>query len=355
MKKILVCHTGAWIGDMVLLTPTLRALKQCFPNSHIAMLLRPHVADLMRVNPYVDSCIVDNKQEGFFSSLIRLTTSVKNENFHVCLVLHPTSYRNALIPFFARVPIRIGSNYRLRGFFLTSSCQYLYEIHEVNRYQSVFNLLQDLSPQISSHTTTSELEFWHTANDQSAIKKLLQKEGVTKKDRLITVNIGTTWQTKQWDVKYFKRVISEISHRITNVKIIITGSISEQILTDNLSSADSTINVVGKTTILQLGALLEICELCLTCDSGPMHIAAAVGTPCIALFGPTDPVRHKPFGEGHTIIEKQVSCRPCYQRACQRKDKPNLCMNEIDATDVIDAILNRLNHKHTVRLTEETK
>ena len=90
---------------------------------------------------------------------------------------------------------------------------------------------------------------------------------------------------------------------------------------------------------MQLGALIESCNLYLTCDSGPMHIAAAVGTPTIALFGPTSPTRHGPYGENHEIIEKPVECRPCYKRNCMRKDQPHLCMTEIDPNEVVTQIL----------------
>ena len=93
---------------------------------------------------------------------------------------------------------------------------------------------------------------------------------------------------------------------------------------------------------MQLGALLERCKVCLTCDSGPMHIAAAVGTPTVALFGPTNPTRHRPYSKGHTIIEKPVSCRPCYKRTCYRKDIPYHCMQEINPTEVVNAIINAL-------------
>ncbi len=346
MVKILVCHTGAWIGDQVLLTPTLRGLKQYYPVSHLSILLRPHVADLMRANPYVDSCIVDIRQEGFFTSVIRLTRRIKHEDFDICVVLHPTSYRNALIPFLARIPSRIGSDYKWRRFLLTASCPFKSNIHEVNRYLSVLSLLKNVSAPNLSYTPTPELEYWHTDADRMSIRELLRREGVLENDKLIAVNVGTTWQTKKWEIRNFESVIREISNRIPDRKIVITGSISEQYLIDRLPSIDSTINFVGKTDILQLGALLERCELCLTCDSGPMHIAAAVGTPCIALFGPTDPIRHEPYGKGHTIVEKQVSCRPCYKRSCQRKDKPNLCMNEIKTTEVIDKIIRIINRKN---------
>lgn len=345
MQRILVCHTGAWIGDMVLLTPALRALKERFPGSHLTFLLRSQVADLMKTNPYVDSCLVDNKQQSFFSSFVGLTKVIRDRNFDIAVVLHPTSFRNALLPFFSRVPFRIGSNYKGRGFLLSAACPANTDIHEVHRYLSVICLLDDSNGFEGDGQLIEDrevaLEFWHTETDRKSVKKLLRSHGVSlknRKDRLIAVNIGTTWQSKQWDIERFETVIRELT-AVCDTKIVITGSVSEQDLADQLPQIDSSINLVGKTSLLELGALLELCTLCLTCDSGPMHIAAAVGTLCVALFGPTDPVRHQPYGEGHTLIERPVPCRPCYKRTCRYNEIPYLCMKEIETSHVLDVAL----------------
>lgn len=338
MIKILVCHTGAWIGDMVLLTPTLRALKDRFTESHLTIFLRPHVADLMKANPYVDNCMVDMKNDGFFSSIIELSKIIRNEKYDIAVVLHPTSYRNALLPLLARIPIRVGLNHKGRGFLFTDSCSIDPKSHEVERYFSVLTLLKNAYISDSSENIPLSLEYWHTNAERNSVRKLLLKEGVTNVDRIIAVNIGTTWQTKQWNIENFATLISEVSNIIPEIKIIITGSKSEHHLTENLPTTESVVNLVGKVNILQLGALLERSEVCLTCDSGPMHIAASVGTPCVALFGPTDPVRHQPYGNGHEIIEKQISCRPCYKRKCYRSDIPNLCMKDIKTSEVIEKI-----------------
>jgi len=349
MQKILVCHTGAWIGDMVLLTPALRALKQAYPESCLTVLLRPLVVDLMKANPYVDNYVVDTKTDGQYRSLIQLVRQIKGNNFDIAVVLHPTSFRNALLPFIARVPIRVGSNYKGRGILLTASSPHNTNLHEVNRYLSVLHLLNiNTVPDANSVDTTSSLlstnlEFWHTDADRESIQKRLQNAGVSSNERLIVVNLGTTWRTKQWDVRNFAEVINQISSVAPNVKIVLTGSTSEQALVEKLPHSESTIDLVGKTDILELGALLERCEVCLTCDSGPMHIAAAVRTPTVALFGPTDPNRHQPYGTGHTVIEKPVSCRPCYKRTCHRQDTPHLCMQKINTTEVIKALVTKLN------------
>lgn len=341
MQNILVCQTGGWIGDMVLLTPALRALKQTFRESRLELLLRPRVADLMESHPYVDACIVDEKTEGRFRSLARLVRRVRNTSFDLAVVLHPTSFRNALLPFLARIPIRVGTNISGRGILLSKSCRDDTSLHEVHRYLRVLQLLD-------INTTSDDLEFWHTDADRHFIENLLRAEGVSRDDRLIAVNLGTTWTTKRWDTVNFTDTIKQITHLVPEAKVVLTGSLAEQTLTKALLASLPIINLVGKTSILQLGALLERCDVCLTCDSGPMHIAAAVGTPTVALFGPTDPMRHRPYGIGHTVIEKPVSCRPCYKRTCYRKDTPHLCMQEIGAGEVVKAVETRLYQKDCV-------
>lgn len=338
MQNILVCQTGGWIGDMVMMTPALRALKQTYPKSDLTLLLRPRVADLMQTHPYVDTCIVDNKTEGPYRSLKSLVHQIRDKAFDIAVILHPTSFRNALLPFLARVPRRIGTKVGGRGMLLTLSCEDNTEIHEVHRYLRVLQLL-------NIDIVSSFLEFWHTDADRRFIEHLLRTEGVLPHDRIIALNLGTTWTTKQWDVLNFADVIQRIAYLTPEIKIVLTGSSTEQELAKALPTSLSAINLVGKTDILQLGALLERCDVCLTCDSGPMHIAAAVGTPTVALFGPTNPVRHEPYGTEHTVVEKPVSCRPCYKQTCHRQDAPHLCMKEIGATEVVSALESSLRQR----------
>ncbi len=326
---------------MVLLTPALRALKHAYPESNLSLLLRPRVADLMETHPYVDTCIVDTKNRGRYRTLTGLVRRIHGAAFDVAVVLHPASFRNALLPFLARVPMRVGTNVSGRGMLLTASCEDDTRVHEVHRYLRVLQLLNiDGSPDF--------LEFWHTDADREMIQDLLHAEGVSLTDRLIAFNLGTTWRTKQWDIANFVEVIEQIACRTPDTSVVLTGSSAETALAAALPTSLPALNLVGKTSILQLGALLERCEICLTCDSGPMHIAAAVGTPTIALFGPTDPVRHKPYGAGHTVVEKPVVCRPCYRRTCHRQDAPYLCMTEIGPAEVVKALEIKLHREASV-------
>ena len=334
-NRILVTQTGGWIGDMVLLTPALKALQAAYPQSHLALLVRPLVADLMATHPYIDEVMVDNKGRGFnrLPSLWKSVSEIRRSGFDLAVVLHPTSFRNALIPFLAGIPERIGSNVSGRGILLTKACSDRRDLHEVHRYLRVLEL-------INIHEPNAKLEFWHTEADRHTAHQILAAHGTSPKEYLIGVNLGTTWRTKRWSLENFAEVITQVQKHL-DAQILLTGSTTEIPLGEALAGITKveTINLIGKTTLMQLGALIESCNLYLTCDSGPMHIAAAVGTPTIALFGPTSPMRHGPYGENHQVIEKPVECRPCYKRNCMRKDQPHLCMTEINPNEVVAQIL----------------
>ena len=332
---MLVTQTGGWVGDMLLLTPALRALKIAYPQSHLALLVRPLVADLMATHPYINEVIVDNKGRGLnrLPSLWKLVSEIRRSDFDLAIVLHPTSFRNALIPFLAGIPERIGSNVGGRGILLTRVCADRRDLHEVRRYLRVLEL-------VDIHESNAGLEFWHTDADRHAARQILAAHGISPKEHLIGVNLGTTWRTKRWSLENFAEVITQVQKRF-GARILLTGTTAEIPLGEALVQIAEveTINLIGATTLMQLGALIERCNLYLTCDSGPMHIAAAVGTLTVTLFGPTSPRRHGPYGENHEVIEKPVECRPCYKRECIRKDLSNLCMTEIDPNEVVARIL----------------
>lgn len=325
-------QTGGWIGDMVLLTPVLRSLKRRLVGSCITLMVRPLVSELMSMNPYIDKLIVYDKRQAQrgVRKFWEIAQNLKKQNFDLAVVLHPTSIRSALLAWLARIPERIGTNVGGRKIFLTDSMRDCKEIHEVERYLRVLEL-------IGIHEPNCQLEFWHTDEHRDFAHRFLERNGICHSKPLVGINIGTTWQSKQWSVEKFAEVIENL-----DANILITGSSSERALARKLRKITETnlIDSTGKTDIFQLAALIECCDCYITCDSGPMHISAAVDTRTIALFGPTDPIRHRPYGGGHTVVEKSVECRPCYNRKCKLKSNRKRCMKEIMPDDVLAAVTN---------------
>jgi lipopolysaccharide heptosyltransferase II len=351
-KRILVTQTGGWIGDMILLTPTLRALRHAYENSHITMLVRPLVQKLMIDNPYLDELMIYDKRgedreislnkggKGIVKLLhprlrrdFQLSQRLRELRFDLAVVLHPNSVRSALVPYLARIPERIGSRINGRGIFLTRSINDREDIHEVERYLRVLKFIGISNP-------NPKLEFWHTMEDRRAVERILAESGISNADILVGINPGTTWETKRWKLERFAEVIDALLKKY-KARVVLTGSPAEEPFGDRLQELTSAefVNLVGKTDLRQLGALIERMSFYITGDSGPMHIAAAVNTPTIALFGPTSPIRHAPYGAGHVVIQKQVKCSPCYERTCRKNHE---CMKAIEVKDVLQHAENLL-------------
>jgi ADP-heptose:LPS heptosyltransferase len=228
----------------------------------------------------------------------------------------------------ARIPERIGGS-KEGGFFLRRKTKLESNIHEVERYLNVIRLLGIEPSDIS-------LEFWINDEDRAYVNALLRELGVSEKTPLVGINPFTTWRSKSWDLEKFANLIGHISDEL-QLQMIVTGpkdGVDAGMKLEKLTKVRF-FNAIGRTDIFQLGALIEKCWLYISPDSAPMHIAAAVKTPTIALFGATSPLRHAPYGKDHIVIEKELSCRPCYKPAC---NIGYLCMKRIEVIEVIKAI-----------------
>ena len=327
-KNILVMQTGGWIGDMILLTPALRALREDLPRARIEMLVNSLVGGLMERNPYIDEVIVYDKrgEHQGFRQMRRMANRLKEKRLHMAIILHPTSVRSAILPFMAGIPERMGTNLRGRSLFLTTKIKEQTNIHEVERYLDI------VSPVVGTDHD-GKLEFWGIGEDEEEFAERVLADIA---EPIIGINPSTTWPSKQWPAERFSALVDLLSQQF-GAHILLTGGPDDVRLggeiIENISSKP--LNLVGKTNLWQLGALIKRCDLYITCDSGPMHISAAVGTPTISLFGPTDPVRHGPYGEGHVVIKKDTECSPCYERKCEEKHD---CMRAIQVEDVVEAV-----------------
>jgi 3-deoxy-D-manno-octulosonic-acid transferase/heptosyltransferase-1 len=148
------------------------------------------------------------------------------------------------------------------------------------------------------------------------------------------VNPVAFWDTKLWENGKFARLCDRITEEL-KMKVVFTGGRNQKTVKRIRSLMKfPSVNLAGRTTLRDLAYLYALSTLVITTDSGPMHISAAVGTPTVALFGPTDPARTGPYGEGHTVIRKNLPCSPCFLKKCETKR----CMKEISVEDVFQAV-----------------
>lgn len=284
-------------GEFLLNIPAFRALKETFSNAKLIVVTTPYVRELARGIPFINEVIIWERGRYPLITKLRLIKLLKRKHIDIAVMLNPSKEFN-IITYLSGIPVRAGYD-RKWGFLLThkiKDLKYLANRHEVEYNLELVNL-------IGAKTQDKSLAL--TAGDN-----LIGDFNINiEKNSLIAVHPWTSDPVKQWPKENFRRLTEKLSE-IPNMKVAIVGGKENQRegmeLCGNMN--DRVVNLVGKTTLLQLASLLKKCRLLISGDSGPVHLAACVATPVIAIFrndipGKT-PGRWGPWGEGHTIIEK---------------------------------------------------
>jgi len=343
VNRILVRGVN-WVGDTILSYPTVQQLKTLFPKSHLTILLPSYLADLWKTFPYVDEIILFQKKGGIRSIWedLDLSQSLKERSFNLAVIL-PRSFRSAFHIYFARIPIRIGYQDEGRSLFLTHRIrrtQETLDVHRVHYYQKLLEPFGKIenppSPQI-----------YLREEDRRWANQVLMDLGIPEGRPLIGMNPGATYGlAKCWHPDRF----GELGKRLVEkwqASIFLFGKEEERPIVHEIQKhlGAKGIDLTGKTSLLQLAALLERCSLLVTNDTGTMHVAAAVGIPVVALFGSTPPHITGPWGDGHVVVKKDVACSPCWKRVCPTDHR---CMELITVDEVekvVDGKLRELNNK----------
>jgi heptosyltransferase-2 len=320
--NILIIKPGA-IGDLLQLTPVIRALKSSYPQSDISLLVgSPATAELFHYNAHVSETIVFDKT-GAHRSLRSL--------LNLWRLLHGNEYD--LILNFQR------SN--LKTWFLASAafpCRVLiYRKARSRTVHAVVNYLETVAP-LGIVASKLNLELSLSAEDRAFAEKIIFSLGGAGKP-LIALNPGASHPVNRWAADRFAALADMLTQKIA-ARVIIVGGKEDVPLAEEIAAKTSanTYNMAGKASLLQLGALLEQCDVLVSGDTGPMHIAAAVGTRVVALFGAADPDRTGPVGGGHRVIQaKGVPCVPCRSRRCVNKAYLE-CMEKISVSLVYETI-----------------
>jgi heptosyltransferase-2 len=324
------------VGDTILSYPTVQQLKTLFPKSHLAILVPSYLVDLWKTFPYVDEIIPFQKRKGISSIWedLHLSQSLEKRNFDLAVIL-PRSFRSAFHIYLARIPIRIGYRDEGRSLFLTHGIRRTKEIlhvHRVHYYQKLVEPLGELGSLPSPQIFLRE-------EDRRWADRALEELGVPEGKFLIGMNPGATYGlAKCWYSDRFGELGKRLSEK-WQARLLLFGKEEERpIVYEILRHLDNEgIDLTGKTGLLQLAALLERCHLLVTNDTGTMHVATAVGTPVVALFGSTDPTTTGPWGDGHVVVRKEVPCSPCWKRICPTDHR---CM-ELITVDEVEEIVDK--------------
>ena len=325
--RILVIKIGA-LGDVILVVPALRALRQRFPGAHIAVLVGVESRQILQGCPYVDEIIIYNKVfvKQRFSNFIKLAVNIRRCAFDMVVDFQNTN-RSHLLSYISMAPKRFGYRNKKLGFLLN------YGIKDFNvEVQPVchqFRVLNTLGIQLKDQ----RLELWPSQDDFIGIDKFLSWQWALKDQHLVGINIGGSarWKTKRLPRETLVKLCDQLSGLKARAVLIGTKKDVETAVFVSARAKSKPINAAGKTTLGELVALVKKCKVLISTDSAPVHIASAVGTPVVAIFGPTDAARHKPPGENVVIIKTELKCSPCYKLDCRHLK----CIKELDTKDIV--------------------
>jgi len=337
--NILIVKLSA-IGDVIHTLPSLATLRELYPRAHISWVVEEAAADLIRNHPCLNEVLVSgrkrwsrNLRSGHFrQTLSEISTFIKmlrQRHYDLVIDFHGL-FKSSMIVLLSGGKRKLGydSWQELSGLFLTEKIPEDMNKHAVDRYL-------DFSRYLGAKTGRIQFVLPADPGAEEKARVLMHNHNLEDK-KFIAFNPVALWPTKLWNNQKFAHLGDLINNEL-QMKVVFTGSEKEPIEKITSSMKTDGVNMGGETSLLDLACLYKKARMVISTDSGPMHLAAAVGTPVIALFGPTDPARTGPYGAGHTIIRAGVDCSPCLLKKCSTKK----CMEDISPEQVF-AVVKRM-------------
>jgi len=320
-------RTTNWIGDAVMTTPALNVVRETFPDAHITVVANPLVAQLFEFHPDCDEVIVYDRQGQHAGAVgfLRFVAMLRGRKFD-CAILFQNAIEAAVIAFLAGVPKRVG--------YVTDGRRLL-----LNHPVPVGDAERAL------HHTDYYLHMLAQRGVATGVKQqrlALRPEEISRaaetlpRGRFAVINPGAAYgSAKRWIPERFAEVADILVSRY-GLSIILSGGPGEIEIGDDIAKAMQSPhqNLIGKTSVRQMMAVLAASSLMVTNDSGPMHVAAAFGVPMVAIFGPTDHTTTSPWGTRAQIVRHPVECSPCMLRQCPIDHR---CMQRVTVDDVLSA------------------
>ncbi|MCX5706042.1 MAG: glycosyltransferase family 9 protein [Candidatus Omnitrophica bacterium] len=340
------------IGDVLFTTPVLRLLKESDPGIYIGYWCNERVADILKNHPYIDQIFALSRgdikkiyHQSMFKGLaasMGIARRIKKEKFDIALDFSLDDHYSYVSRKIG-IKRRIGFNYKLRGRYLTDKLDLegYSGKHVVEHYLDLLKFL-DIQPKVQG------LELFVPDEDSKEAGKLLVTYGIKEGDLVIGVapGAGASWgkdaEFKRWPPVKFARIADKIVDNF-KAKIVLLGDESEKPIADTISGfmRNKPVDLVGKTSLVELAAVISRLKLLISNDGGPLHMAVALGIKTVSIFGPVDELVYGPYPEGkkHIVVTHEIQCRPCYKKfrlpECKR-DK--VCITAVSIEDVYQSV-----------------
>jgi len=324
--------TPNWFGDCLFATPVFRALRRHHPEAYLAVLTVPRCREVLDGNPYVDEAILydeDGRDRGLIGKLA-LIASLRRHRFDAVVILRRSLSRTLLLTL-AGIPRRIGYAAARNRWLLTLRVpEPRGPIHRADYY---LGLLEALRLPVDR----SGCDFVVHEADRAVIASLLAEQPGSNHQPLVVLNPGGNWEHKRWPAEAYAALGGRLMCDC-GAAIALTGAPSDAELVQSIAARlpRPALIAAGRTTLRQAGALCQRADLIISNDSGPLHVAAAVGANVVGLFGPTTPaLTGPPLGPRVRLLAGSIGCPvPCYRLWCP----VNLCMRQVTPDEVVEAV-----------------
>jgi 3-deoxy-D-manno-octulosonic-acid transferase/heptosyltransferase-1 len=330
------------IGDVVHALPFLEVLKQNHPASRIDWLIEEEASQVISGHPAINRVIISKRKSWekeilnplkftkVFSDAIGFYKELRSSSYDIVVDLQGL-FRSGFLTALSRGKRKIGMSGGREGasFFLKEPPVPVdYDQHAIDRYLNVASYLDCKTVGFKGEIPVFE-------QDKKLADGILGPD--TENNSIIAINPMAKWKTKLWEPNKFSELASGLQKDL-NCRIIFTGSGQDRAIIDemikHIVNAAGPVNLAGRTSLKELAYLYSRCSVLVCTDTGPMHIAAAMGCRVVALFGPTSPLRTGPYGTGHRVIRSGIDCSPCFKKECENPE----CMKDITVNAVIDAV-----------------
>ncbi len=335
--KILVRGTN-WIGDAVMSIPAMRELRRVFPDARITLHTRSWAEGLFTDASFIDEIVPFEKSSWTIRDVYHNSRFLRPDGYDL-VVVFPNSFESAITSLLSAIPRRIGYNRDLRGLLLTDPVavpEWKGRRHEVYYY---LHLVAEVERRVLGRSTIS-LATADTTVDisderKTAARQRLARAGVYPDRKTVAMGVGSTnSMAKRWPSDRYAQLKDMLRARL-GANVVLLGSANEHEVSEIVaSSGRGAINLAGKTDLGQAAALLSVVDLFISNDMGLAHVADAVGTPTITIFGPTNAATTRPFSENSEILRKDVECSPCMLRDCPIDHR---CMTRLTVEEVFEA------------------
>lgn len=350
--NILIVKTSA-IGDVTHTLPALHALRKHYPDAHVTWLVEEAAADIVIGHPALDRVLISKRKKWINDLKGAKRWAALKEVYGFIKQLRDTQYdllldfqgllKSGLLIGLTRAKRKVGFGKGMDH----AEHSYLFLNERVPAVDMNHHaVLRELMLLKAIGIDCDEVVFDFPIQEGLflEVENLLQRNNVERGKPLVAINPCATWETKLWDNDKFAEVADALLKK--GISVVFTGSKADRSEIENIFASMQTkaVNLAGKTSLKILAALYQKADVVISTDTGPMHVAAAVNTPVVALFGPTAPWRTGPYGEQHDVMRMGLDCSPCLKKKCDLGTIA--CMKDLSVDQVVDASLQVLGNSN---------